>query len=267
MSHPLPRELTTRDLLKTLAIILTVIDHAGLFFFPEEAWFRVIGRFSVPVWFFLVGYADTRKVQKEIWIGGALIVLTFMALGLYLFPLNILFTIAVTRLLLDRVAMRALHNGETLRGMFLILSFLSFPAMIVMEYGTTGFLFAILGIMRRHREELKMDPRLHWLWAGSSMLAYMVTQVLLLPPLTGWHLVVLVVGLGTIAFLLMRFEARVFSFSAGPVLRFTGRRTLEIYVFHIIAFGALAAWLIPGRFSFFRFEIVPRGLLSLFMAQ
>ena len=52
--------LTSYDLLKTLALVLMVIDHIGYFFYPEEMWWRVLGRLSVPIWFFLIGYANAR---------------------------------------------------------------------------------------------------------------------------------------------------------------------------------------------------------------
>ncbi len=39
--NPLPAPLTAYDLLKTLAIILMVVDHIGAYFFPDQMWWRV----------------------------------------------------------------------------------------------------------------------------------------------------------------------------------------------------------------------------------
>ena len=44
------------DLLKTIAILLMIIDHIWYFFFPEEIMWRIIGRISMPLFLFLVGY-------------------------------------------------------------------------------------------------------------------------------------------------------------------------------------------------------------------
>ncbi len=49
MNKILPRDLTSYDLLKTLAVILMIIDHVGHHFFPDEMWFRVVGRLCVPI--------------------------------------------------------------------------------------------------------------------------------------------------------------------------------------------------------------------------
>ena len=64
----LPKELTSYDLLKSLAVILMICDHIGYFFFPEEMWFRTLGRLCLPIWFFLIGYARGDEVSKLFWI-------------------------------------------------------------------------------------------------------------------------------------------------------------------------------------------------------
>lgn len=40
--------------IKVLAIVLMLIDHIGLFFFPQEVIFRVIGRLSFPLFAWLI---------------------------------------------------------------------------------------------------------------------------------------------------------------------------------------------------------------------
>lgn len=40
--------------LKLLAIITMIIDHVGLFFFPELYWMRIVGRISFPLFAFLI---------------------------------------------------------------------------------------------------------------------------------------------------------------------------------------------------------------------
>ena len=49
----LPTAITSYDLFKTLAVATMLIDHVGIYFFPDELWFRVIGRLSFPIWLFL----------------------------------------------------------------------------------------------------------------------------------------------------------------------------------------------------------------------
>lgn len=40
--------------IKLLAILFMIIDHIGLFFFPEHLWFRIIGRLSMPLFAWLI---------------------------------------------------------------------------------------------------------------------------------------------------------------------------------------------------------------------
>ena len=39
----LPQELTSYDLLKTLAVVTMIIDHIGLYFFPDDVGWRIVG--------------------------------------------------------------------------------------------------------------------------------------------------------------------------------------------------------------------------------
>ena len=56
------------DWLKTVAIILVMVDHIGYFFIEDDKWWSVFGRLAAPTFFFLLGYAQTRGVPRS-WIG------------------------------------------------------------------------------------------------------------------------------------------------------------------------------------------------------
>ena len=68
-SKTLPSSITSYDILKTFAVLTMIIDHIGLYFFPDEMWWRVIGRLSFPVWLFLIGYAQSRDIPKLLILG------------------------------------------------------------------------------------------------------------------------------------------------------------------------------------------------------
>lgn len=61
-----------QDLLKILALVTMVIDHLGFFFFPEQEWMRIIGRFTMPVFCFFAGY-NFKKPHGLILLYGALL--------------------------------------------------------------------------------------------------------------------------------------------------------------------------------------------------
>lgn len=50
--------------LKLLAAGLMLVDHIGVIFYPEAAWLRIVGRFSFPlfVWLLVQGEAHTRNI-------------------------------------------------------------------------------------------------------------------------------------------------------------------------------------------------------------
>ena len=64
------------DWLKTAAIVLVFVDHFGHFFVRDDRWWSVFGRLAAPTFFFLIGYAQTRRVPLHwIWLG---IILTLL---------------------------------------------------------------------------------------------------------------------------------------------------------------------------------------------
>ena len=107
--YPLPFNGLTSYCLKLLAAATMVIDHIGVVFYPDDDWFRIVGRISFPlfVWLLVQGEAHT----KDVWQYG----LRLAALGLVSQPLyqmvlgadrpNILF-----QLLLGLVCLRLARN-------------------------------------------------------------------------------------------------------------------------------------------------------------
>lgn len=266
----LPQALTAHDLLKALAVVLMVIDHIGLFFFPDETWFRAIGRFSAPVWLFLIGYARTRQVPKSFWIGGALVWSSALVAGEYLFPVNMIATLILARLLIDGIMVRALQSRQALAGMFLVLVFMGLPTIIFFEYGTPAFLFAMAGYMAAHRERLNIPLSVLMTFTVASALAHALIQSALMPSLDTAQFLVMSGGLVAVCLLLLAFRPAVFSWPASAALRWPlqlmGRRTLEIYVMHLIFFRALGMIFMPERFGFMDFDFFAFGhLLRMFL--
>ena len=52
--------------LKLLAAATMVVDHVGVVFYPEDIWFRIVGRLSFPlfVWLLIQGEAHTKNVWQ-----------------------------------------------------------------------------------------------------------------------------------------------------------------------------------------------------------
>jgi TraX protein len=265
-----PRELTSYDFLKAAAVILMIIDHAGFYLYDDETWMRVIGRLCVPIWFFLIGYARTAEIPRVIWVGAVLVSASCVISGIYILPLNILFSIIIARLLREEMANHALHNAETLRGMYLILVLAYLPASILFEYGTLGFLFVVMGFMARNWEDVtqRIAKRYLILYVAMSFAAYWLFQGAIAPEISAAQILFLTAGLFLVALILMRFRLVTFpklTSGIGPfagIVRILGRRTLEIYVLHIIILRVAAAYLFPEKFPFMELKIISENVIK-----
>ena len=257
----LSSHLTSYDLLKSLALLLMVIDHIGYFFYPEDMWWRTFGRLSVPIWFFLIGYANAREIPKLFWIMAGLVLASAIVAGEYLFPLNIVFTLILARFSVDWLFARGLRNREAFTGMFFFLFLLSVPSLVFLEYGTLGLLFTFIGALRRNEHLIKVSGWMLWSFIAASGLGYILVQGVLLPSLSGLQLLVFVVGMAALSIGLYYFRPAQFErldakkFPPLALIQFTGRRTLEFYVLHLVALRGIGMVTDPERFSFLQFDI------------
>jgi len=264
--------LTSYDLLKSLALILMVVDHLGYFFFPEENWFRVIGRLSVPIWFFLIGYANTRQVQSVIWVGAVVVALSAIVSGEFILPVNILLALALARLWIDRIMAGALQSYESFAGMFFLLFFLSFPTMFLFEYGTMAFMFTVLGYMRRHKAGITINRFALLSYVATISVFYAFISGLLVADLDQAQLWFLFGGVFALSGLFFVFEGREYTqvskVLGGAIkpLQIMGRHTLFIYVVHLLVFRGIVLFLDDDRFGLFEVELMPPAFAQIIRA-
>lgn len=274
MIKVLPKELTSYDLLKALAIVLMVIDHVGHHFYPDEMWLRILGRLCVPIWFFLAGYARTTELPIRLWVGGLIVVASAIVAGQFLLPLNILFSILVVRFARQTLVGHSLHSPDALRGMYLILLFLTFPTAILFEYGTISMLFVLMGYIVRNKEEVyeRVEAQYVKIFIVVSFLSFFFIEGVNLPAVSSVQAFVMFFGFVGVGLTLWNFRAVVYVDAAHhmapsliKVIQFMGRRTLEIYVVHIIVFRAVCMVLYPDKYVFMAWHFVPSSLIQMFM--
>lgn len=274
---------TTLDLLKTWAVLLMVLDHAGFFFLAGiggdiSEWCRILGRLSVPVWFFLIGYARTRDVSRVLIVSAAFLLVMHMVYGWFIFPLNVLFSIIVIRIVLNPV-MRFMYQSRgyfwlTLFGLFIAL----IPSLFWMEYGTLGLLIALYGAAIRRDQDVQQGACLPFgnlqertgqtpmdlkvLYIAALIMFYAATLYLF--HFDRMQMAVMIIACALVLHVLSRLDVREvrgrFSPLVSSTLRWTGRHTLMIYVvhltcFHIISWGVSAGSL-PHRFGQWEWTIV-----------
>ncbi len=246
-STPLPVSrpaVTTTDWLKLAGVALLLVDHAGLFFVAEDTWWRAAGRLAAPIFFFLIGFGSTRTVPWS-WLAlgavltGADAVLDDGGDGVVL---NILLNFALVR-----VALRGVDVWATTPGRLFACAVAA--ALIpwageVLEYGSAGWLWALLGVMQA--KALAGDPsadRLRLSFAAVAVAGYAWGEI-------AYHdfepgvAAAMTAGLGGLALLLMRHRRgaadRQPPAALAPVVAFAGRRSLEIYAISLLAMQVAA---------------------------
>lgn len=266
MGKVLSKELTSYDLLKCVAVIIMIIDHVGYYFYPDILWFRAIGRIGFPVWFFLIGHSTGRDMSV-VFLGGAaaLTGMNFVA-GMDILPLNALVTIMCIRLILDETMRQMLVNKAAFIGLLIMMFFLIIPTGIFVEYGTQALILAVFGYVVRHRPEVsgfKSPKDVITLAMVISLMSFVIMQQMMFM----FDMAeMLFMGTGTLIFCMILQSFKPISFPAltqkvpGVVrwfIQFCGRRTLEIYIVHLLLFKAAMMIIMPEAYGFMEWSWLP----------
>lgn len=254
--NALPRTITSYDLIKAFAVLVMICDHIGFYFFLDELWWRAVGRIGFPVWFFLIGYAQSRDITKSLLIGSVILLATCALFGMYIFPLSALVTIILLRLVIDRVGHGALTSMQSMAGIMIGCVLLALPTGIFVEYGTMALAFAVFGYMVRARQQgrdVSMDMQVMCLMLAtmSFTLIQQLTFKFSEPQLA-------LVGFGTLGVMMTLFffckvefikTTNILPMPFKILIQFLGRRTLEIYVAHLVIFRIAGLFTDPERFK------------------
>ena len=240
---------SSHDFIKFLAIIIMVIDHSGSFFFPEELWFRAIGRIGFPIWFFLAGYARPSKLGYEIVVLSVLMIIADAITHNTIFPVNALVSIMACRFFVFYLAKQPFKKGQSLF-YFIAIAICAFLLMVIFEYGSQALLFALFGYLVKTQPK-SMDTKI------SSILAvgFFLTIQLLTFDFDIIELLVMAAGTGAIAYYLYNFTLEFYSIKRGkyatPLVMYFARNSLYIYFIHFIAFVFIEWCLHPEKHEVF----------------
>lgn len=247
-SKSLPSTITSYDLLKTFAVIIMIVDHIGWYFFPEQLWWRSVGRIGFPIWFFLVGHASGRDLPPRLLWGAGILTFGNVLAGMPVFPLNALVTIALIRVLIDKIMHAALERQIYLWLISIVLMMITIPTGQLSEYGTMGLITAMFGYMVRHREQINNDN----LIINFMIFALMVFVILqqLAYGFSMQQFMFMAMGTAVVRFTLLYFKKdsypKLTAKMPSPftwLIQLCGRHTLEIYVVHLMAFKFIAVML------------------------
>lgn len=257
----LPKDLTSYDLLKSLAVVMMVIDHVGSYFYPDQLWWRAAGS-SVPIWFFFVGYAQSRNLSAPIWIGTLILVAADIIFAKSLFSLSILASIIIARALIDPVMSFAMKNKANLIMVSFVCVMLWLPTRIFYEYGTLSLLIAMYGwMLRREHDDVKVKEVLNG-FLGFVVIFFIVTHLIVYPGFSEAQVIVFSVSSLLTFGLTYLFKRKTFPDltqklpeMVNSALRTMGRYSLYIYVGHIVFFVILSFFFVQEGKSLFEFSL------------
>lgn len=257
----LPREISSYDLIKSFAVVFMIVDHIGYYFFPENPWWRSVGRIEVPVWFFLIGYASGRFIPVKMWVGAVALVLANCVVGLYIFPMNVLVTMVAIRLLIDPLMTAILKDRRRIWPVSAILVCLALPTYVLFEYGFLGLIIAISGYLVRRREKIA-DEKLVINYMIFASVVFVIIQQLTFG-FSPNQFLFMAVGTSLVCMCLFHFSSQTYPrlTQASPgiltaALQFMGRHTLEIYIAHLMLFKFAALLMGDERFGWFDVDII-----------
>lgn len=257
--------------------MLMVVDHCGVYFFPDHYLYRFVGRFSFPIFFFLIGYTyqglrtDSPAQGNSKWAGYykklpqvfkslvgffwgfniktdllvclLLITVADVVFSGNLFPLNILFSVIVCRIalyLLDRY--NVFTNGLIIG--WLLLTIAHFGLLFVYEYGGAAVLVSMVGYVIRQNRRHEIVP-LTFIFL--SYLTYCASQMVYFPA-TFNYIASLYIGIAALFVFLAdyKFEKTYWlpdiTLVNYPVM-FISRYSLYVYTVHLLAFKIISKML------------------------
>lgn len=142
--------LNSHDLLKAIAITLMILDHVGYYFMPYATELRWIGRFSFPIFFFLIGYSNNYRFKWDIAILCLVMILQDIALHIPLLPANILGNVIITRLALAYFS-RWEWTKANISSLVIGIVTCSLLVGLLVDFGVFGLMLALCGYFARTR--------------------------------------------------------------------------------------------------------------------
>jgi len=241
-------KVNTHDLIKVVAIVAMVIDHAGWLFMDDNVWMRLVGRAAAPLFFYLVGYSGSYRFKNQILALGVGLFLVRLFTPLPAVPHGMLWQILPITILITFVLVKAIMNRfdpvkMSTTSLIILLACLlaASPSALVVEYGTLGLAIALGArlINQRHpfaRPWIIIATVAHF-GIQAFWLLFSRSDVPMHIVFLGLLFLAVIASMSIVLFL--RYRLR--SFTVNPAwLRNTtiyiSRYSLQIFFFHLAAF-------------------------------
>lgn len=227
-------DVNNQDLYKLLAFFTMVIDHVGLYLYPENLYLRAIGRFSAPIWLFYFGFNYKDKpIFKDKIFYGALFLLIFD--HFIAFAPNILITMLATKVIIKKVKPFSNFHWFLLS---ILSSILYYPSKLVFDYGTLGLMTGFLGFIEKNKDKFNPVP------ICCCFLQTVFTQLVFF----NFNVSEAIVAFLSILFsylLLYKFELQKLrlNWASTFIIRFFTRFSLYLYCLHLVILALLKKYI------------------------
>ena len=239
---------------------MVLVDHTGYFLMDNEAWWTVFGRLAAPVFFFLMGYAQTRRVPLQwIFLGVILTLLESSNNDWTWVAPNILLSFALIRLGRPYAESLVQRYGWIASAFLAVALVALLPvAGIAVDYGSEGWLWALFGLSQRMYVDGRAtgdessEPRVRSWVSKESVIRVLIC--ILTAAVYVWQeqkefsfsptqLKVAAIIVGILALSLTLFSRGASRIqpprSIAGVVTFVGRQTLAIYAIELVFFELL----------------------------
>ncbi|MCC8417906.1 MAG: conjugal transfer protein TraX [Rickettsia endosymbiont of Bryobia graminum] len=145
-----------QDFLKFIGIVAMIIDHCGLYIFPEAEIMRSIGRIAMPIFCFFAGYNFHNIPRIRVLIVGiTLYIFTTILFKQYTVP-NILISIFLGQcyLYLFRNDLQKFSYKVYIHVILLLV--ISLYSWLLFDYGTVALAIMVLGYVAKQDNNLKL---------------------------------------------------------------------------------------------------------------
>ena len=131
-----------------------------------------------------------------------------------------------------------------------------------------------MGYIVRNKDEVheNIKPIHTVLFVVLSFFTFFIVQGVSLTSVSSIQAVVMLLGFAGVGFMLWHFKSvtyidapKYMAFSLIRILQFLGRRTLEVYVVHLLIFRGVAMILYPDKYAFWDWRIAPADMVSIFI--
>jgi len=234
-------DLNTHDIFKFFAILFMIIDHIGFYLF-DIAEFKVIGRICLPILAVIYGYHFKNKVDKNLIIWGIPIIFIDLFIKKSIFPLNILFSFAISGIVIKYYNLNKYKLKEwDKKIIFPILLILHFYLSHLFIYGTFIILFMICGFLFN-----KDENKNRYVITFGIFWYYLIEQSMRF----NFNLIYIIIFAILLFYVYSKLKTYKLKYYTKPIntklkntIIFIGRYSMEVYVVHLAIFKLVGFWI------------------------